>query len=178
MGNNCLISLFYPLSCTQYIGFKSRLKKKQYNFILPIIFLGTFLPILWEIFTNPIYLFVFNFYISLKQVKCMRHKLFSKDFALSKWVVMSYLQILENETFIYCLLRATPMAYGNSWARGEIRATDTGLCHGCSNVGSKSCSATYTTDHGNAGSLAHWGRPGIEPVSPWIPVRFNTAEPG
>ena len=34
---------------------------------------------------------------------------------------------------------------------------------------------TYTTGHGNAGSLTHWRRPGIEPASSWIPVRFITA---
>ena len=33
-------------------------------------------------------------------------------------------------------------------------------------------SATYTTAHGNAGSLTHWLRPGIEPSSSWVLVRF------
>ena len=33
-------------------------------------------------------------------------------------------------------------------------------------------SVTYTTSCGNAGSLTHWTRPGIEPVSTWILVRF------
>ena len=32
-------------------------------------------------------------------------------------------------------------------------------------------SATHTTAHGNAGSLTHWARPGIEPASSWMPVR-------
>ena len=35
----------------------------------------------------------------------------------------------------------------------------------------------YTTAHGNARSLTHWMRPGIEPASSWIPVRFVSAEP-
>ena len=30
--------------------------------------------------------------------------------------------------------------------------------------------------HGNAGSLTHWVRPGIKPVSSWVPVRFISAE--
>ena len=30
---------------------------------------------------------------------------------------------------------------------------------------------TYTTAHGNARSLTHWARPGIEPASSWILVR-------
>ena len=38
-------------------------------------------------------------------------------------------------------------------------------------------SAAYTTAHSNAGSLTHWGRPGIEPASSWILVRSITAEP-
>ena len=38
-------------------------------------------------------------------------------------------------------------------------------------------SATYTTAHGNARSLIHWARPGIEPTSSWILVRFVTGEP-
>ena len=37
--------------------------------------------------------------------------------------------------------------------------------------------ATYTTAHGNAGSLTHWVRPRIEPAFSWILVRFITAEP-
>ena len=52
----------------------------------------------------------------------------------------------------------TPTAYGGSQARGRIRAA----------------SATYTTAHSNAGSLTHCVRPGIEPVSSWILVRFLT----
>ena len=35
----------------------------------------------------------------------------------------------------------------------------------------------YTTAHCNAGSLTHWARPGIEPASSWILVRFVSAEP-
>ena len=38
-------------------------------------------------------------------------------------------------------------------------------------------SATYTTAHGNAGSLTLWARPGIKPASSWTLVGFVTAEP-
>ena len=38
-------------------------------------------------------------------------------------------------------------------------------------------SATDMTAHGNAESLTHWTRPGIEPLSSRILVRFVTAEP-
>ena len=36
---------------------------------------------------------------------------------------------------------------------------------------------SYTAAHGNAGSLTHWVRPGIEPSSSWILFRFVSAEP-
>ena len=41
----------------------------------------------------------------------------------------------------------------------------------------RAMSATYTTAHGNAGSLTPWARPGIEPASSWILVRFVSSEP-
>ena len=37
-------------------------------------------------------------------------------------------------------------------------------------------SATYTKAHGKAGSLTHWSRPGIEPVSSWMLFRFVSTE--
>ena len=36
---------------------------------------------------------------------------------------------------------------------------------------------TYITAHGNAGSLTHSARPGIEPISLWILIGFVTTEP-
>ena len=39
-------------------------------------------------------------------------------------------------------------------------------------VGIQAASPTYTTAHGNAGSLTPWARPGIEPTSSWFLVRF------
>ena len=41
----------------------------------------------------------------------------------------------------------------------------------------RASSVTYTTAHSNAGSLTHWARPGIEPTSSWILVRFVSVEP-
>ena len=41
-----------------------------------------------------------------------------------------------------------------------------------SNAGSEAASATHTTAHGNAGSLTHWARPGIEPAVSWFLVGF------
>ena len=40
-----------------------------------------------------------------------------------------------------------------------------------------SASATYTTAHGDTGSLPHWAGLGIESASSWILVGFITAEP-
>jgi len=37
---------------------------------------------------------------------------------------------------------------------------------------------TCTTADGNAGSLTHWARPGIEPAFSWMIVRFISDEPG
>ena len=38
-------------------------------------------------------------------------------------------------------------------------------------------SANYATAHGNSGSLTHRARPGIEPASSWLLVRFISAKP-
>ena len=41
----------------------------------------------------------------------------------------------------------------------------------------RAASVTYTTAHSNAGCLAHWARPGIEPSFSWTLARFITAGP-
>ena len=41
----------------------------------------------------------------------------------------------------------------------------------------RAVSVTYTAAHSNAGSLTHWMRPGIKPVSSWTLVGFITTEP-
>ena len=61
--------------------------------------------------------------------------------------------------------RAEPSAYGGSQVRGPIGAVAPGLLHSHSNTGSEPESATYTTAHGNAGSLTHWARPRMEPAT-------------
>ena len=74
------------------------------------------------------------------------------------------------------LFRATPVSYGSSQARGWIQAAAARCSH--SDTGSEPCLWRCTTAHGNAGSLTHWARPGIEPTSSWILVRFiSTTEP-
>ena len=56
---------------------------------------------------------------------------------------------LHNEVYYYFIFRATPAAYGSSQAGVELELYP----------------LAYTTAHSNAGSLTHWVRPGIEPVS-------------
>ena len=41
----------------------------------------------------------------------------------------------------------------------------------------QAASGTCTTAQGNARSSNHWARPGIEPASSWMLVRFISAEP-
>ena len=57
--------------------------------------------------------------------------------------------------FQFLLFRAAPEAHGGSQARGQIGATAAGLCHSHSNGRIQAMSVTYTTAHGNTGSLTH-----------------------
>ena len=77
---------------------------------------------------------------------------------------------------LFFLFRAALVACGNSQARGQISAVAAGLCHSHSNVGIQTMSASYTTAHGNAGSLTHWARSGTKPACSWILIRFITTE--
>ena len=89
----------------------------------------------------------------------------------------THIRAKRKKSFVCCFLlfRAVPAAYGSLQARGQIRAAATGL-HRCScwptpqpqQHQTQATSATYTTAHGNAGSLTHWGRPGIEPTTSWL----------
>ena len=44
-------------------------------------------------------------------------------------------------------------------------------------LGIRAASVTYTTAHGNAGSLTHGARPGIEPATSWFLVGFVSTAP-
>ena len=63
----------------------------------------------------------------------------------------------KSVAYIYiCLFAfswAAPMAYGGSQAKGQIGTAAAGLCH--RNEGIQAMSVTYTTAHGNAGSLTY-----------------------
>ena len=86
---------------------------------------------------------------------------------------------LSNPFFFFVLLfRAAPVTHGSSQARGQIghyscqaqpQPQPQPLQHRI-----QAASVTYTTVHGNTGSLTHWERPEIKPASSWILVRFLT----
>ena len=79
---------------------------------------------------------------------------------------------------LFAFSRATPAAYGGSQARGWIGAVATSLRQSHSNAGSEPRLqptpqlTANTTVHGNAGSLTHWARAGIEPSTSWFLVGF------
>ena len=50
---------------------------------------------------------------------------------------------------------------GTSWSCSHRPTPEPQQC------GIRASSATYTAAHGNAGSLTHWARPGIEPKTSW-----------
>ena len=73
--------------------------------------------------------------------------------------------------FIF-LFRAAPTAYGASPGKVSNRSRS---CQPTPQPQQRQIwaeSTTYTTAHGNARSLTHWARPGMEPVSSWILVGF------
>ena len=77
----------------------------------------------------------------------MLHKVSKKQ--ENRKISFGFSEYMQVYLFIYlfwsvCLFRAAPVSYGGSQARGPIRAVATGL---------RAASATYTTAHGNAGSL-------------------------
>ena len=76
-----------------------------------------------------------------------------------------------------CVFRASATAIWGFQARGLIGAAATGLHHSHSSARSEPYLVTYTRAHSNFGSLTHWARPGIEPASSWMLVRFISAEP-
>ena len=79
--------------------------------------------------------------------------------------------------FFFCIFRAAPAVYGGSQAKGRTGAVAASLHHSHSNHRIQAASATYATAHSNSRSLAHWARPGIEPTSSWMLVRFVSTEP-
>ena len=72
--------------------------------------------------------------------------------------------------FVYLVFRATCAAYGSYQARRSNRSYSCQSTPQPQKCRIRAASATCTAAHGNAGSLTHWARPGIEPASSWILV--------
>ena len=87
--------------------------------------------------------------------------------------IYSYMTLFYLFFFFFFPFRATPVAYGSSQGRGQIRAAAIGLHHGHSNVGSE-LHLTSIIAHGNTRSLTHSAGTGIEPASSWILVGLVT----
>ena len=68
---------------------------------------------------------------------------------------------------------APPAPYGGSQARGSNWSCS---CQPTA-LRIQAASVTYTMAHGNTRPLTHQARPGIEPASSWILVRFVSTEP-
>ena len=74
--------------------------------------------------------------------------------------------------FFFVFSRAEPRAYGDSQARGWIRAVAHQPTPQPQQLGIRAASVPYTTAHVNARSLTHWAGPGIEPSCSWKLVRI------
>ena len=82
--------------------------------------------------------------------------------------------------FVFCLFRASPAAYGGFQARGLSNRS-----HSCWPTPQPQpqphliqvVSVTYTTAQGNARSLTHRLRPGMEPSTSWFPVGCISTAP-
>ena len=86
---------------------------------------------------------------------------------------------IDNERlsfFLFLHFRATCVAPGSSQARGRIRAAAAGPHHSHSNAGSEPHLQPIPQLKALLDSLTHWARPGIEPTTLWILVRFIIAE--
>ena len=78
---------------------------------------------------------------------------------------------------LFWLFSAAPMAHESSQARGSNRSYSCWPTPQPQQCRIRAESVTYTTAHGNAGSLTHWARLGIQPASSWMLVRFISTEP-
>ena len=99
--------------------------------------------------------------------------MFVWGFLLFVWLVFVFGFVL----FCFCFFKASRVTYGSSQPRGLNQS-----CSCWPMPQPQQCwiwvtSVTYTSAHGNAGSLIHWVRPGMEPTSSWILVMFVTTEP-
>ena len=97
---------------------------------------------------------------------------------LPPWSVSGPSQPDDTPLFVcVCLFKSAPAEYGSSQARELNRSCS---CQPMPQPQQRriwTASVTYTTVHGNTGSLTHWARPAIEPETSWFPVGFVSAVP-
>ena len=80
------------------------------------------------------------------------------DSSVSKTFYVGFFPSFLYFFFFFCLFAiswAAPSAYRGSQARGLIGAVAAGRTPGPQQRGIQAVSATYTTAHGNSGSLTH-----------------------
>ena len=85
--------------------------------------------------------------------------------------VFMLLQAMHNKLFFFFFFFWKFPGYGSNWSCSHwplLQSQQPQIW---------ASSATYSTAQVNAGSLTHWTRPGIEPVSSWILVGFVATEP-
>ena len=85
--------------------------------------------------------------------------------------------LLSFVVLFVCLFRAATAGYGHSQARGLIGAVAAGPTPEPQQRQTQAMSVTYTTAHGNTGSLTQWVKPGFEPATSWFPVGFVSTAP-
>ena len=78
--------------------------------------------------------------------------------------------------FIFCIFRATSVAYGGSQARESNQSYSCRPALQPQQCRSQALSVTCTRAYGNHGSLTHWVRWGTEPLTSWMLVRFVSTE--
>ena len=74
--------------------------------------------------------------------------------------------------FFFCHFRAAPVAYGCAQAKSKNRSYSCWPISQPQQCQIWAYAVTYAAACGNGWSLTYWARPGIEPTSSWILVRF------
>ena len=90
---------------------------------------------------------------------------------------LAHLHFLSFFLSFLFFFRAAPMAYGSPQVKSQNQDCICQPTPQSQQCRIQAASATYTIAHRNTGSLTHWARPGIKPLSSWIEVGFVTTEP-
>ena len=122
---------------------------------------------------------IFYSHSNMLSILCQTYRCLKRLFSF-KWgrnwnTPTIYIWYIVIYCHVYCLFRATLVAYGGSHATGWIGAVAAGPCHSRSNARSEP-RLQSTPQLMATGSLTHWVRPGIKPASSWILVILISAE--